>query len=102
MRTLKSKTIEKYCKRFPRASKAIRTWSQIVKSANWANHSELKSKLGSASIINKKRVVFNICGNNYRLVADINYQTKFVYVVWFGTHKDYDKIDVKEISYVDD
>lgn len=62
---------------------------------------ELKAKYRNASIINSKRVVFNIKGNEYRLVVDIEYKLKIVFIVWFGTHKEYDTIDAKTISYED-
>ncbi len=52
-----------------------------------------------ASIISSKRVVFDIKGNNYRLVVDIEYRLRIVYVVWFGTHEEYDKLDVRSIEY---
>lgn len=47
-----------------------------------------------------KRAVFNIHGNTYRLIVDIEYRLKIVFVVWFGTHKQYDKIDAKKVNYV--
>ncbi len=46
-----------------------------------------------------KRAVFNIKGNDYRLIVDIEYKLKIVFVVWFGTHKEYDKIDAKTVRY---
>jgi mRNA interferase HigB len=49
--------------------------------------------------LTSKRVVFNIKGNQYRLIVDIEYKLKIVFVVWFGTHKEYDKIDAKTVSY---
>jgi mRNA interferase HigB len=64
------------------------------------NPAELKVQYRNASILNSKRVVFNIHGNSFRLVVDIEYRLKIVFVVWFGTHKQYDNIDAKTISYV--
>ena len=68
--------------------------------ANWQNPNELKEQHLSASIINNKRVVFNIHGNKFRLIVDIEYRLGIVFIVWFGSHKEYDKIDVKIIKYV--
>jgi len=68
--------------------------------AEWNNAAELKARYRSASVLNNKRVVFNIHGNTYRLIVGIEYRLKIVFVVWFGTHKQYDKIDTKTISYV--
>jgi mRNA interferase HigB len=68
--------------------------------AVWNNPNELKALYRNASILNNKRVVFNIHGNSFRLIVDIEYRLKIVFVVWFGTHKQYDNIDAKTISYV--
>ena len=58
---------------------------------------KVKEKYGNASIVKDNRVVFNIKGNDYRLVVKINYQYGVVYVRFVGTHKEYDKIDVEEV-----
>lgn len=101
MRIIKVKTLTDYCK-LPKnksAEKQIQAWVYEVKYTDWDSASELKLKYKNASIINSKRVVFNIKGNDYRLVVDIEYKLKIVFIVWFGTHTEYDKIDVKEVSY---
>ncbi|MHB8338563.1 MAG: type II toxin-antitoxin system HigB family toxin [Ignavibacteriaceae bacterium] len=59
--------------------------------AVWASPNELKKQYPNASIISNKRVVFNIKGNKYRLIADIEYRIGIVFIVWLGTHKGYDK-----------
>ena len=59
----------------------------------------MKALYKNASIISGKRVVFNIKGNDYRLIVDIEYNLKIIFIVWIGTHKEYDKINVKKISY---
>jgi len=53
----------------------------------------------NASIVGNDRVVFNIKGNAYRLVAAIDYQREIVFIKWLGTHVEYDKIDVKTVKY---
>lgn len=78
---------------------SLRAWIYEVKFSVWDNASGLKAKYRNASIISSKRVVFNIKGNNYRLIVDIEYKLKIVFIVWFGTHKEYDKIDAKKVSY---
>lgn len=101
MRIIKESTLSKYCRqeRYKRVEQAIRSWIYEVRFSDWDNAAELKAKYKNASIINSKRVVFNIGGNNYRLVVDIEYQMKIVFVVWFGTHSEYEKINVKELNY---
>ena len=101
MRIIKEKTLSDYCRlsKYKQAKEPLRSWAYEVKYASWNNTNELKSKYRNASIISSKRVVFNIKGNNYRLIVDIEYKLKIVFIVWFGTHKEYDKIDAKTISY---
>ena len=60
---------------------------------------EYWEKYRNASILTNKRVVFNINGNRYRLLVDIEFRLKIVFVIWFGTHSEYDLIDAKTISY---
>ncbi len=72
-------------------------WYREVLKADWANPNELKAQFKNASILKDGRVVFNIGGNKYRIVAWINYPYRVVYVRFIGTHKQYDAIDVQTI-----
>jgi mRNA interferase HigB len=54
---------------------------------------------GNVSIVNTERVVFNIKGNDFRLVVSINFSQTACYVIWFGTHKEYDKINVETVAF---
>ena len=100
MRVIAIKTLKDYIQEFHQAEQSLLSWYDEAASADWKNASELKSKYKSASILNNKRVVFNINGNTFRLIVDIEYRFKVVFIVWFGTHKQYDKIDSKTIRYV--
>jgi mRNA interferase HigB len=75
----------------------LKAWCQEVKNAEWKNPNDVKSKYKSSSIIGDNRIVFNICGNKYRLVIKINYVTQWIFIRFVGTHKEYDKIDVTTI-----
>lgn len=101
MRIIKEKTLAEFCKlsKYKKAEESLKAWIYEVKFSNWDNANELKSKYGNASIISSKRVVFNIKGNDYRLIVDIEYKLKIVFVVWFGTHAEYDKINAKTVRY---
>ena len=101
MRIIKEKTISEYAKheRYKTADKSLKAWIYEVRHSVWSNANELKLKYRSASILTSKRVVFNIKGNEYRLIVDIEYRLKIVFVVWFGTHDEYDKIDAKQVKY---
>ena len=74
-------------------------WYAEAARATWKNSAELKQQYRSASIVSSERVVFNIKGNEYRLVVAINYPHQVLLIVWLGTHKEYDKIDVKKVRY---
>ena len=67
--------------------------------ATWKSLAELKAQYGSASIVSSERVVFNIKGNDYRLVVAINYHYQVLLIIWVGTHKEYDQIDVGKVEY---
>ena len=101
MRIIKEKTLTEYCKlsKYKQAEEPVNAWIYEVRFSSWDNANELKTKYGNASIISSKRVVFNIKGNDFRLIVDIEYKLKIVFVVWFGTHVEYDKIDAKTVSY---
>ena len=76
----------------------LKAWYQEAKMANWKNPNDIKSQYKNASIVGSNRVVFNICGNKYRLVVKVNYLTEWIYVRFVGTHNEYDKIDVTTIK----
>jgi mRNA interferase HigB len=101
MRIIKEKTLTDYFgkSKYKQAEESLRAWIYEVRFSSWENSNELKAKYGNASIISSKRVVFNIKGNDYRLIVDIEYRLKLVFVVWFGTHAEYDKIDAKTVNY---
>ena len=99
MRIIAVKTIKRYWEKYPAAKQAILSWYEETEKAEWNNPNQLKEHFPIASIINSKRVVFNIHGNAFRLIVDIEYRLKIVFIVWFGTHKEYDVIDVKQINY---
>jgi mRNA interferase HigB len=80
----------------------LNAWYEIANKARWSNSAELKSQVGSASVLTSERVVFNIKGNDYRLIAAINYTRQLLFVKWLGTHEEYDKIDAREVNYDED
>lgn len=75
------------------------SWYAEAVKAKWKNSAELKAQFGSASILSSERVVFNIKGNDYRLVVSVNYDYEVVRIKWLGTHKEYDRIDAAEVEY---
>src|ERR1035437_5441475 len=79
------------------SAQALKAWFHETERADWATPAAVKALYRSASIVGNNRVVFNIAGNKYRLVVQINYQYRMVYVRFVGTHREYDKIKVEEV-----
>jgi len=100
MRVIASKTLKEYWEKFPQAEQALFSWYEEAQAAEWRTPNELKAQYRNASVINEKRVIFNIHGNSYRLIVDVEFRYKMVFIVWFGTHTQYDSIDAKKIKYV--
>jgi mRNA interferase HigB len=80
---------------------ALDAWFHEVRRATWKNSAELKRSFGTASIISSDRVVFNIKGNDFRLVVAIDYGRQVVYIKWVGSHAEYDLINAETIQYED-
>ena len=72
-------------------------WYREVLKADWSSPGEVKRQFGTASVLQDGRVVFNIAGNKYRIVAWINYPYRVLYVRFIGTHAQYDRIDAQTI-----
>lgn len=78
---------------------ALSAWFAEASKARWKNMADIKALYSSASVVTADRVVFNIKGNDYRLVAAIDFEKAIVFIKWIGSHKDYDKISVREVNY---
>ena len=78
---------------------ALDAWFAEVKGARWKSSADVKRHYRHASIVGADRVVFNIKGNDYRLVVAVDYEKEIVWIKWIGTHADYDKIDVRTVTY---
>jgi mRNA interferase HigB len=100
MRVIAVKTLKQFWEKYPEAKGALLAWYDEVSAREWKSPGDMKTQYGSASIVGGKRVIFNIHGNKYRLIVDVEFKFKIVFVVWFGTHKEYDKVDTKTVKYV--
>ncbi len=74
-------------------------WYALVSRAAWRNSAELKQEKATASIVSSDCVVFNIKGNEFRVVVAVDYHHQVVLVLWLGTHREYDGIDVKQVKF---
>lgn len=97
MRVIAKKTLREFWERFPDSENALKSWFAEAERARWLTPGEIKARYRSASILKGSRVVFNICGNKYRLVAKISYKNGIVLIRFVGTHQEYDAIDAEEV-----
>lgn len=100
MRVIAKRTLRQFWeqdRRFADARRALEDWHAQVSKADWATPAEVKTQYRDASILKDSRVVFNICGNKYRLIVKINYPYQVVYIRFVGTHSAYDKIDAEKV-----
>src|SRR5215831_5489315 len=97
MRIIAKRTLREFWERHPDAEEPLLSWYREVEKEDWREPSQVKEKYRSASFVKGNRVVFNIKGNDYRLVVRINYPYRVIYVRYVGTHAEYDRVDVEEI-----
>lgn len=81
----------------PDAEDALKAWEKEAEYAQWQSPTDIKARYRSADFLPGNRVVFNIKGNQYRLVVKIQYPTGVVYIRFVGTHKEYDRINAETI-----
>ena len=80
---------------------AVDAWFAELSKSTWSGSAELKKAYATASIVTSDRVVFNIKGNSYRLVAAIDFERQILWIKWIGSHRDYDRIDVTKVEHGD-
>jgi mRNA interferase HigB len=97
MRIIARSTLREFYEANADAKSALEAWFHEVRDARWAGPLDIKQRFPSADILPHNRVVFNIKGNNYRLIVKIHYNTGIVYIRYVGTHAEYDKIDATSI-----
>jgi mRNA interferase HigB len=88
----------RYYMAHPSAETALLEWYHELLNSDFRNYNELKQAYGNASIVSDDRVVFNIMGNRYRLVVRIVFEYRAIQVEGFGTHAEYDRIDVTTVQ----
>jgi mRNA interferase HigB len=97
MRIIALSILKAFWKKYPDSEEPLKAWYAATHAADWKNPSEVKKAYGNASILLDGRVVFNIAGNKYRLIAWINYPYRVLYIRFIGTHVQYDKIDAQTV-----
>jgi len=96
MRIIAKRTLQNFWELYPSSKQQLMSWYQVFDKKTFENSNAIKSIFGSADFIGNNKVVFNIYGNHYRLIVKINYVTQIIYVLFVGTHTEYDNLkDIK-------
>ena len=105
MRIIARRTLRKFVEGLvghrdqPALKAALEAWFDEVRKAQWASTADLKRLYATASVVSADRIVFNIKGNDYRLVVAVDFDRGIVWIKWLGRHQDYDRIDVTEVEH---
>lgn len=83
----------------PAVKDAIDVWHDRASKAQWRNSADVRQTFATASIVNAERIIFNIKGNDYRLVVAIDFDKSIIWIKWIGTHREYDHIDAAKVEY---
>ena len=97
MRVIAKSALRVFWQKHPEAEQPLRAWYAEAKHAAWSSPHEVRARYGSADILRGGRVVFNIGGNKFRLVVQLNYGARIAYIRFVGTHKEYDQINAETI-----
>jgi mRNA interferase HigB len=98
MRVIAVSTLRVFWAHHPDAEQPLKAWFEEATNAAWTQPADIKAQYRSASVLKNRRVVFNIKGNDYRLIVAIAYKLQIVYIKFVGTHRDYDAVDAETIE----
>lgn len=90
-------TLRDYWELNPDCEQYLKTWYETALNADWKSPNDVKQNYANACILKEGRIVFNIKGNSYRLIAKINFERQLIFIRFIGTHSEYDKIDANTI-----
>ncbi|MBR3855803.1 MAG: type II toxin-antitoxin system HigB family toxin [Bacteroidaceae bacterium] len=97
MRIFTEQSLKEYSEKHPDVRTALQEWVTVVKRSEWRCFADVKATFNSVDNVGNQHYVFDIKGNNYRLVVVIKFTIKFVYVRFIGTHEEYNRIDCSTI-----
>lgn len=98
MRVISKKVLLAFCEKHPVARQSLLAWHEEAAKAAWMTPQDIKARYSSASFVGRNRVVFNIKGNDYRLIVAVAYRIGVVYIKFVGTHCEYDRIDAQTVE----
>ena len=96
-RIFSKSTLREYWELYPDSEQYLKTWYDTAMNSDWKTPNEVKLTYVNASILKESRIVFNIKGNSYRLVAKFNFEKKWIFIRFIGTLTEYNKIDANTI-----
>ncbi|MEO6285349.1 MAG: type II toxin-antitoxin system HigB family toxin [Dyadobacter sp.] len=96
---ISKRAINEFAVTEPRATDALLNWYRHSKAADWSNFADIKRTFNSVDSVGNERYVFNIKGNDYRLIAKIHFDVRTVYILFIGTHLEYDRIEASTIQH---
>jgi mRNA interferase HigB len=97
MRIIAKKPLREFWERHADAEQALKAWYSDARQADWKSPNDIRQTYATASILANNRVVFNLRGNNYRLVVAMNYDFGIIYIRFIGTHAEYNQINAEAI-----
>lgn len=98
MRIIVKKVLLTFSEKHPASRQSLLAWHEEAAKAVWATPLDIKSRYSTASFVGRNRVIFNIKGNDYRLIVAVAYRIGVVYIKFVGTHREYDKIDAETVE----
>ena len=97
MRIIALRTLRDFWEKYPAAQVPLRSWHALASRADWRTPADVKAVYRNASFIANNRIVFNVKGNDVRLVVVVHYNRGMMFIRFVGTHRDYDRIDATTV-----
>ena len=97
MRIFARATLRDFWLLYPETGQYLKTWFETASNSHWKTPNDVKQNYANSSILKDSRIVFNICGNSYRLVVKFNFEKNWIFIRFIGTHNQYDKINANSI-----
>jgi mRNA interferase HigB len=98
MKVIAISTLKNFWERHPASEQPLKAWYDEARNALWRRPQDIRNHYASASFVGNNRVVFNIKGNDYRLIVAVSYRFQAVYIKFVGTHAQYDRIDAATVE----
>jgi len=92
-------TLKRAINSYPETEQALNNWYDLTRQSDWKNFNAMRKTFNSVDTVGNDRYVFNIKGNHYRLIALILFKIRTVYILFIGTHKEYDSVDAGTVRF---